>query len=61
MYVYMYVCTLKATFRGYQDRNPGGVVRKLGVLTPYRGCRKLPVLVLHKFTVYVFSTITTMI
>ena len=28
---------------GYQETNPGGVVRKLGgVITPLRGCRKLP-------------------
>jgi len=27
---------------GYQETNPGGVVRKLGGYNPLRGCRKLP-------------------
>ena len=27
---------------GYQETNPGGVIRKLGVITPLTACRKLP-------------------
>jgi len=35
-------CSYCELLGGIRRRIPGGVVRKLGVITPLRGCRKLP-------------------